>query len=368
MDHSNGTRCCCGVGDVEIAPSQREVTECSPGTDAKIRGTVYDTIIRAADDLKAVSLYLHDNPETNFEEFKAHAKLTDCLERLGFTVERGYMGMPTAFKASYSRGEGATFGMNSEYDALPGVGHACGHNLIAVSGVAALLGMREAMKQHDICGNVVLLGTPAEEGGAGKVQLLEKSGYAGIDACMMIHPAGPIGNHRGFIRPTLAVRTIFVEFQGMPAHAMVAPWQGKNALDAANIAYMSISSMRQQLKKNDYVHGIIVSGGDAANIIPKYTSMRYYCRSINATRLEELMDKIIPCFNAAALATGCKLSLDIGVLRSDVRHSLPLAREYSAVMAHMFQERVQVDLRDEAEPVGSTDFGNARHRELIISY
>lgn len=132
------------------------------------------------------------------------------------------------------------------------------------------MGMREAMKQHDICGNVVLLGTPAEEGGAGKVQLLEKSGCelptncrlivvakcslrsdAGIDACMMIHPAGPIGNHRGFIRPTLAVRTIFVEFKGMPAHAMVAPWQGKNALDAANIAYMSISSMRQQLKKND---------------------------------------------------------------------------------------------------------------------
>ncbi|TXT04783.1 hypothetical protein VHUM_04051 [Vanrija humicola] len=325
--------------------------------------TIRGAILAAADRLTAVSTWLHANPEISFQEYKAHDKLTAFLEAEGFAVERRYTGLETAWKASFTRGSGGpTFGLNSEYDALPGVGHACGHNLICVAGIAALIGMRAAMIAHDIAGTVVLLGTPAEEAGDGKVRLLERGAYNGIDACMMAHPAGESGKGvDGLVRPCLAVRSIGVEFFGKPAHAANAPYQGVNALDAANIAYMSISSMRQQLRAGEMVHGIITHGGDAPNVIPKYTAMEYYCRCGDADRLDKLIAKIVPSFHAAALATGCEVKLDISGLCADLRHAAPLADEYASVMAAEFGQHIDVDLTEAGRRMGSTDFGNVTY-------
>lgn len=180
---------------------------------------------------------------------KAHAKLCEYLAGKGFEVEQ-IPAVPTAFKVSYTRGNGGrTFGLNSEYDALPEIGHACGHNLIAICGVGALLAMKEAMDKHDIDGTVVLIGTPAEEGAGGKVDLLNAGAYEGIDACMMLHPGqGPTEAPGGGVVRSLAYQHIQVEYKGKPAHAGLSPWEGINALDAATTAYVGISAMRQQLK------------------------------------------------------------------------------------------------------------------------
>lgn len=302
-----------------------------------MRETIKITINDYADKLTDISLYISDNPEPGFKEHKASKKLCDFLEGEGFEVTRGYKKVETAFRASYSNGDGPTFGFNSEYDALPGVGHACGHNLIAVSGVAAALGLRAAMKKHNIKGSVVLLGTPAEEGGVGKGVLLERGGYKGFDACMMIHPIGGMGPESGSggIVPTLAVTTITVDFFGRTSHAGGAPWDGINALDAVNIAYSSISALRQQMHTTDRVHGIITKGGEAPNseetetrlttVIPDHTSMKYYVRAQSAKAVEDLVVKIKGCFDGAGKATGCKVKYETERMMFDLRNNLVLS-------------------------------------------
>ncbi|WVQ82941.1 hypothetical protein IAT38_005077 [Cryptococcus sp. DSM 104549] len=332
-----------------------------PGLASEFQQTIKQAIESYSAELQELSLWLSDHPELSYKEFKAHDKITSYLEsKGGIDVAKSYK-LPTAFKATYKHGKGGkTWGFNSEYDALPGIGHACGHNLIAVAGVSAFLGVKAALVKHDIAGTVVLIGTPAEEGGAGKVKLLEAGAYDGLDGCMMVHP-GHSQAGSGGVTPSLAIQTIEVEYFGKTSHAAGAPWDGINALDAANIAYSSISAMRQQLKLTDRIHGIIVDGGQAANIIPEYTKMRYYARATTAAAVEDLKKKIIPCFEAAAQATGCNVKIWTDYMTNDLRNCRPLAEEYAAVMGSMYDTPVMTLFNDWSAGGGSTDFGNVTY-------
>ncbi|KLT42680.1 amidohydrolase [Cutaneotrichosporon oleaginosum] len=328
------------------------------------RAAIVAAINDAAPALTKLSLYISDHPELGYHEVHAHKHLTAFLEDAGFAVERGYKGLATAFRASYKHGSGGrVFAFNSEYDALPGIGHACGHNLIAVSGVAAALGVRAGMRKAGLSGEVVLIGTPAEEGGVGKGVLIERGGYKGVDACMMIHPVGGMGAApgRGAVTPTLAINTVNVEFFGRTAHAGGAPWDGVNALDAANIAYTSISALRQQIHTTERVHGIILRGGDAPNIIPDYTAMKFYVRAQSAAGVEALIARVCACFDGAALATGCKVKYTTERVMMDLRNNLPLAEEYAAAMGEEFHLPTYVGIDDWSVAGGSTDFGNVTY-------
>ncbi|KAG8702879.1 hypothetical protein FRC08_003194 [Ceratobasidium sp. 394] len=234
--------------------------------------------------LREVNLKIHDHPELGWDVNYAHDILTNFLEEHGFTITKHYLAdqLPgnTAWKGEFivpSKDSSSlrVVGFNSEMDALPGVGHACGHNLIAVAGVAAAFGLKTAMEKHQIPGKIIILGTPAEEGGSGKVFLLRAGAYQEMDVCMMTHP-GP-GDHGNSVWTggSLAIQIFSVEYHGQTAHAGAAPWEGKNALDAAFIAYAAISALRQQIHPAMRVHGMIEGRDWAPNIIQDYAKMTY---------------------------------------------------------------------------------------------
>ncbi|KIR79343.1 hypothetical protein I306_03616 [Cryptococcus gattii EJB2] len=342
----------------------------------QILQTVHEEILQYAEKLKQISMYMFENPELAFKEVKAHDCLVEFLKQEGFEVDEHFH-LATSFKATFKHGEGGhTFGLNSELDALPGIGHACGHPLIAIAGVATLLGLRKAMLRYNIAGRIILLGTPAEETGGGKLKLLQANAYEGMDVCMMVHP-GQSQVGQASISPTLAVQSFEVEFHGVstenhccckqifrlttnkkPAHAAGAPWDGINALDAATMAYASINAMRQQLHPSDRVHGIIVNGGEAPNIIPKFTSMKYFLRATTAAGMERVKEKVMPCFEAAALATGCTHSVKFNDLLTDIRNCKPIGELFSETMSTMFNIHTVQRYHDWSGGGLSTDFGN----------
>ncbi|WVO23718.1 uncharacterized protein IAS62_005073 [Cryptococcus decagattii] len=326
----------------------------------QILQTVHEEILQYAEKLKQISMYMFENPELAFKEVKAHDCLVEFLKQEGFEVDEHFH-LATSFKATFKHGEGGhTFGLNSELDALPGIGHACGHPLIAVAGVASLLGLRKAMLRYNIAGRIILLGTPAEETGGGKLKLLQANAYEGMDVCMMVHP-GQSQVGQASISPTLAVQSFEVEFHGKPAHAAGAPWDGINALDAATMAYASINAMRQQLHPSDRVHGIILNGGEAPNIIPKFTSMKYFLRATTSAGMERVKEKIMPCFEAAALATGCTHSVKFNDLLTDIRNCKPIGELFSETMSTMFNIHTVQRYHDWSGGGLSTDFGNVTY-------
>lgn len=273
-------------------------------TVADQRAAAAAAIDRLGGELRGLSLAIHANPELNFREHEAHALLTDYLERKGFRVERGAYEMATAFEAVAGSG-GPTIAVLCEYDALPGIGHACGHNLIAMAGVAAGLALKEALGEGN--GTLVVLGTPAEEGGGGKVYMIERGAFEGVDAALMLHPAP----YDAVWFKANAIQTLEIEFHGKNAHAAGAPWEGINALDAMIAAFNNISLLRQQLRPTDRVHGVITNGGLKPNIIPDRTSAEFYVRAADLAQLEDLKEKVWPCFEGAALATRCRLELQL---------------------------------------------------------
>ncbi|KIY50720.1 hypothetical protein FISHEDRAFT_64377 [Fistulina hepatica ATCC 64428] len=331
------------------------------------RPEVLETIREKAesirDEMTQLSLKIHDNPELAFKEFHTHKVLTEYLVGQGFDVTPSFV-LPTAFKAVFTQEDpsGApirTIGLQSEMDALPGIGHACGHNLIAISGVTALVCLRAAMKKHAITGRVILLGTPAEEGPGGKIMLLDGGAYEGIDVCVMCHPSG--GRVAFDLRSSLAVQTLKVEFRGKSAHAAGSPWDGINALDACNVAYSSISAMRQQMRSGWRVHGIIEPNANwAPNVIPDYASMRYMVRAPTVSEVETLSLQVQDCFRAAALATRCKVEIHAETIHKDVRGSLKLSVDFAAVVKHLYQADSILRLGPGAIG-GSTDFGNVTY-------
>ncbi|KAK8854755.1 hypothetical protein IAR55_003494 [Kwoniella newhampshirensis] len=342
-----------------------------PPTPSFVSDEIQDAVFEAVDaidkDMRALNLAIHDNPELGFKEVKAHANLVAALTKLGFTLSNP-SSLPTAFVATYTHGKGGrVFGFNSEFDALKDVGHACGHNLIAVVGVAAAAGLKAALKARNIPGTVKLIGTPAEEGGGGKVILLREGVYDDLDACAMAHPGGGYGPSpwAGSVTvggpATLARAGFEIEFHGRGAHAGAAPWMGINALDAAIQGYTAVSMLRQQLEPTMRVHGIILGSERwAQNIIPNYAKVSYSTRALNVKDCLTLRKKTIACFQSAAEATGCTIEISTpeDEIYADVWNNEPMALSYAAFMEKTFGDKIQ----REGLGTASTDYGNVTYR------
>ncbi|KJA25233.1 hypothetical protein HYPSUDRAFT_37712 [Hypholoma sublateritium FD-334 SS-4] len=332
-----------------------------PGASELYRPDILDTIeakIKELDsELRDLSLDIHAHPELGFEEFHAHDVYTAFMDKHGFEVTKSYH-LETAWKATFAHGTGGrTIGVNSEMDALKGIGHACGHNLIGISGVGVALAIRAALEKHNIPGKIVLLGTPAEEGGSGKVILLEKGAYKEMDACLMCHPApGPIGSVS--LSSCLALQRVTVEYTGHTAHAALSPWEGKNALDAAVLGYNNISALRQQLRPTHRVHGIFEGRDWAPNIIPDYAKFICYVRAPTRAEMQATVKRVLPCFEAAALATGCevKIVLEQGST-FDLRQNAALGGEVANIVLNKYGS---IDYEWGIKSA-STDFGNVTY-------
>lgn len=339
----------------EAPPVYSDLPSPSDSIHEEIRQTIESVIDALDPSLRLLSLQIHSHPELMFEEIFAHKLLSDYMESHGFSVTRHYLGLKTAWRAEYTHGQGGrTIGINSEMDALPEIGHACGHNLIAVSGVGVALAIKSALETYNVPGTVVLLGTPAEEGGGGKIILLERGAYKGMDACLMCHPS-PGPKLSTFVLSSLAMQSIDAEFFGQSAHAGDAPWEGANALDAAFLAYSSVSVLRQQIKPDHRVNGVINGSERAANVIPDYAKMRWYVRAPTRVQLAQLTERVCACFEGAALATSCRLKITKNTPYYDLRQNSILAGAFSHAIC---QESGNVG----QYPSGaSTDFGNVSY-------
>ncbi|KAI0080418.1 aminoacylase 1-like protein 2 [Panus rudis PR-1116 ss-1] len=329
------------------------------------RPELFDTIAASIDalsnDFRALSLDLHEHPEIKFEEHYAHDVLSDFMIKQGFEVKKHHI-LPTAWEATFTHGSGGrTIGINSEMDALPGIGHACGHNLIAIAGVAVACAIRDALKKWDISGKVVLLGTPAEEGGHGKVYLLEGDAYKGMDVCLMCHPA-PGPSHSASLSSSLALQRLEVEFTGHTAHAALAPWEGRNALDAAVSSYVNISMLRQQLEPDHRVHGIVQGRDWAPNIIPDYAKLLYWIRAKTWADVSSTIPRVINCIEAGGLAAACEISIQRTGADLDLRQNKALGAEFARVFESKFGP---IDY-EYGIANASTDFGNVTYEVPAI--
>ena len=265
---------------------------------------INEAINKLQDTFYDVSKYIGQNPELGHEEFKACKALTDVLKEQGFTVEIGTCDLPTAFTAVYdSQKPGPSIGFMAEYDALPDLGHACGHNLIGTMSIAAGIGLSKAVAETG--GKVYVYGTPAEETRGGKVTMAEQGIFNHLDVAMMVHP---YYCHQKSGR-SLAMDAIQFEFFGKSAHAAAAPHEGINALDGVLQTFNSINALRQHVKPDVRIHGVITEGGKAANVVPDYAVAQFYVRASTRAYVDEVTDKVKACANGAALATGTKLKI-----------------------------------------------------------
>ncbi|HXG03880.1 MAG TPA: M20 family metallopeptidase [Candidatus Binatia bacterium] len=318
-----------------------------------LKPRVAAAVDRLADELEALSHRIHDHPELGFEEEKAHAWLTDFLEKHGARVERGVGGLATAFRATIEgSAPGPTIAILCEYDALPGLGHACGHNVIAAAGAGAGAALAVALGRLPFPGRVQVVGTPAEEGGAGKVRLMQAGVFQGVDAAMMIH--GRSGTR--VWRPSLGIVKVKAEFFGHAAHASSWPWRGRNALNAVIALFNALDAMRQQLRPDARVHGVIVDGGRAPNIIPEHASAEFYLRSLDRDYCLELLRRFRAAAEGAAAATGCRTAVTPDpIVHEPLRPNPTLARLFAENLALI---GVAEDADDPESGFGSTDCGN----------
>ncbi|SPO23535.1 related to amidohydrolase [Ustilago trichophora] len=303
-------------------------------------------------ELRKLSLDMHDHPEVMWEERRTHDLFVKYLSgKQGWKVTPHAYDQETAFEAVFSHKadkQSRVVGFQSELDALPGIGHACGHNLIAISGVAAALSVAATLVAKDVPGTVVLLGTPAEEGGGGKIRLEKNGAYKNMDACLMVHPAYMSGTG-----PMLAVQPVVVTYKGRTAHSGAAPWEGINALDAAVLAYNNISALRQQIQPSERVHGIIKGNNWAPNVVPGESTLIYNVRAPTVSALKALTARVQKCFEAAALATGCTAEYDWQTAYADVHNTPSLSATYAAIL----DQRYNLHVPDHSF-AASTDFGN----------
>ena len=267
-----------------------------------MRNEIASTVEADAERLTALSELLHANPEVAWNEHKAARWVAEALVEVVFTIEAGYLGLETAFRATFGEGP-FRLGLIAEYDALPGLGHACGHNLIAATAVGAARALRRVAEEAGI--RIEVYGTPAEEGGGGKIELLERGAFVGLDLAMMVHPA-PVDVAEA---EPFAVIHSHIDFHGRAAHAAAYPEHGVNAADAFIVAQAALGLLRQQLPDSVRVHGIITNGGEAPNAIPAHTEGRWYVRAQSLAELAEVEERVNRCFEAGALATGCTLEI-----------------------------------------------------------
>jgi amidohydrolase len=308
------------------------------------------TVDDQRDALISLSHRIHAYPELCFEEEKSSAWVAEVLADGGFGVEAGVCDLPTAFVATAGSGP-LTVAICAEYDALPGIGHACGHNVIAAAAAGA--GLALAPLADDLGVTVKVMGTPAEEGGGGKIYMLERGAFEGVDAAMMVHPAP----HELDRFPCLAVSHVDVHYTGKEAHASAFPELGVNAADALTVAQTAIGLLRQHIRSSDRIHGIVTHGGDAPNVVPAHTSGKWYIRSRTLKELEDLEPRVYKCFEAGALATGCSHEIELKSPRYS--EMIPDERMTSLYRANAESlGRVFVDARGGAKIAGSTDMAN----------
>jgi amidohydrolase len=286
-----------------MTPPAREEASMTD-TDA-LKRQAQETISHDRQGLIDLSRRINQNPELGFEEVRSSSWVADALEAGGFSVERGVVDLPTAFVASAGDGE-LVLGICAEYDALPGIGHACGHNIIAASAVGA--GLALAPLAGDLGATVKVFGTPYEEGGGGKVLMLDRGAFDGVHAAMMVHPV-PATEETVRTTGIIASTLLEVEYTGRAAHAAAYPWLGLNAADALTVAQVGIGLLRQHFEPGDRVHGVVTLGGGAPNVIPERTTAKFIVRSKTLDRLDRLEARVRDCFEAGALATGCTLNL-----------------------------------------------------------
>lgn len=306
-------------------------------------------VARQANLLKAIAGELHANPETGLNEHRSAALLAETLERQGFAVQRGIAGMATAFRATYGE-SGPTIALLAEMDALPELGHACGHNIIGAAAVGAALALRHTLSPD--AARIVVFGTPAEEQGIGKVDLIEQGWFEDVDFVMMVHPSA----RRTVTKLYLGVAKVRFTFSGRSAHAAAYPEEGINALDGVIQTFNAVNALRQQLRQEVRVHGIITDGGVAPNIIPARAACYFYVRAEDLMMLHEVKLRVIACAEGAAHATGCALSVEEDRrVMAPFRVNRPFADLYAAQLEYL---GLAVSDSPADRNRGSSDIGN----------
>jgi len=300
-------------------------------------------------ELDELSLRIHSHPELGFEEVNAASWLTQYLKQNGFQVESGICKLPTAFRGSYGQGK-PVIALLAEYDALPKLGHACGHNLIATSAIGGGVAVKPAIDQ--LGGTILVIGTPAEEGYGAKVIMADRGAFKDIDIVMETHP----GTNNTATTEALACQSLEIKFFGKAAHAAAKPEAGINALEAMIQSFNAINSLRQHIRDDARIHGIITDGGKAANVIPDYSTATFMIRAKSDSYLDELKLRVINCFNGAAMATGASLEYQWANTRfSTLQSNLTLAQLFKHNMGTLGR---QASLTNPANAFGSTDVGN----------
>ena len=320
----------------------------------ELKDRVLDAVDARAATLLEVSHDIHGHPELAFDEHRAHDLLMSVLEGEGLAVDRGHLDVPTAFAASAGSDRGPLVAVLLEYDALPEIGHACGHNVIAAAGLGA--GLAAASVVDALGGRLLVLGTPAEEGGGGKVFLAERGALDGVDAALMVHPSGlDLAT-----MDAIAIQRLRVTYHGREAHAAAAPELGRNALDAAVLGYMNVAALRQHIRPDERVHGIFTEAGEAPNVVPQRTSALWYVRSPSLDGLDVLKDRVLACLHAGADAAGCTMEHEwVDPAYADMVDNVPLVDLYRANAARTGRDIPP--LGEGGQVVGSTDMGNVSH-------
>jgi amidohydrolase len=339
-------------GDIVLPPAAhgRSTLAVSGDTMTTVKDQIGHAVDRLADELESLSHRIHDTPELAYGEVNASAWLADFLSGHGFAVEHGVAEVPTAFRATLETGVGPTVAILCEYDALPGIGHACGHNVIAASGAgagAALAAVRGTLP----AGRVQVIGTPAEEGGGGKIKLIEGGVFGGVDAAMMIH-----GFDRWILhQDLLGIVRVGFEFTGKAAHAAMDPWEGVNALDAVIQTFNNVSMLRQQVRLDARIHGIVTQGGVAPNIIPEVAACTFYVRAAGLDYMWALRARVVACAEGAAVATGCAVKVvDVEAPYEPLRRNDTLLGLFRANMTALGA----VESPALHDRLGSSDVGN----------
>ncbi len=317
--------------------------------DIDIKSRIITEIEAHRDELYRLSRQIHDSPELGFHEEKAAAWITDYLEQNRFVVERGVCEFPTAFRAVYGKGH-PVIAFLAEYDALPELGHGCGHNLIAAASAGAGIGARLAVDQYG--GRIEVIGTPAEELYAGKQVMAKRGAFAELDAVMMVHP----GSHDAAVTHALACQRLDVEFFGREAHAAGRPEAGINALEAMILSFNAIDALRQHIHPEARLHGIITDGGTAANVVPAHSAANFLVRASEMDYLEELKLRFLNCFIGAATATGARLEYKWEEdYYAPMLNNLTIGQLFVNNMRRLGRNTL---MEDPDKSFGSTDFGN----------
>ena len=353
------------------AAAAEPLTSPHAGAPAPVREQLTAAVEALSADLLGLSHRLHADPETAFTEHRSVAAVAELLARRGIPAEVGVHGLDTALRArigsgvsgdgGYGDGDaaGPTIAVLAEYDALPGIGHACGHNVICASAVGAFLALARQLHDSPVPGTVLLLGTPAEEGGGGKETMARDGALDGVDAAVMLHPfAHDIADH-----PFLGRRQLEVTYHGVAAHASAHPHRGRNALDAVVMGYQGVAMLRQHLPDGDRVHGVVVDGGQVPNVVPERAAARYYLRSQHPDTLQDLTERVRAIAVAAAAMTGCGYTLtwDPNPAYLPIRHNRTLAARWSQHQAARGRTVHPRGVVPESE-TGSTDLGNVSVR------